>query len=100
MVKLAFIEAKRLVEYFINNEDDLTPEQLQSVTHFIQALNDRCGCLAFMLASIFNKVLESCADTYTQNIKHDWGTEFGKLIDQFLEITKLMFKNFEKKLVF
>ena len=46
-----------------------------------------------MSGGVFNKALESCADTYTQNIKHDWGTEPGSLIDQYDETTKFMFKN-------
>lgn len=49
-----------------------------------------------MLGSIFNKALESCADTYTQNIKHDWGTEPGEMIDQYSDTAKLMFKNGSK----
>lgn len=46
-----------------------------------------------MLGSIFNKALESCAETYTQNVKHEWGTEPGELVDQYSEKTKMMFKN-------
>lgn len=49
-----------------------------------------------MLGSILNKALESCADTYTQNVKHDWGTEPGELIDQYSDTAKLMFKNGSK----
>ncbi|NPV13097.1 MAG: guanosine 5'-monophosphate oxidoreductase [Ignavibacteria bacterium] len=49
-----------------------------------------------MLGSILNKALESCADTYTQNVKHDWGTEPGELVDQYSDTTKLMFKNGSK----
>ncbi|MCK9477699.1 MAG: IMP dehydrogenase [Candidatus Muirbacterium halophilum] len=46
-----------------------------------------------MSGGVFNKALESCADTYTQNKKHDWGTEPGELVDQFNETTKQMFRN-------
>jgi len=46
-----------------------------------------------MLGSIFNKALESCADTYKANIKHDGWTEPGEIIDQYDETTKFMFNN-------
>lgn len=46
-----------------------------------------------MSGGVFNKCLESCADTYTQNVKHEWGTEPGELVDQYDETTKMMFKN-------
>ena len=36
-----------------------------------------------MLGQIFNKSLESCADTYIKNIKHDGWTEPGEKIDQY-----------------
>jgi GMP reductase len=46
-----------------------------------------------MIGSILNKSLESCADTYKQNIKHDWGKEPGDIIDQYSPTTREMFKN-------
>lgn len=49
-----------------------------------------------MLGSILNKCLESCADTYTQNVKHEWGTEPGELIDQYSDTTILMFSSGSK----
>jgi len=51
------------------------------------------GADAVMVGSIFNKCLESCADTYTQNIKHDNWTEPGSLVDQYDENTINMFKS-------
>ena len=46
-----------------------------------------------MLGSILNKALESCADTYKANIKHDNWTEPGELINQYDEDIQFMFKN-------
>lgn len=46
-----------------------------------------------MLGGIFNKSLESCADTYIQNIKHNGWTEPGEKIDPSNPIYKEMFKN-------
>jgi len=48
---------------------------------------DYCMC-----GGIFNKCLESCADTYKQNKKHDWGTEPGEIVDQYSEQTKNAFE--------
>jgi len=51
------------------------------------------GADYIMLGGIFNRCLESCADTYAANIKHDNWTEPGEQVNQFDEITKLTFKN-------
>jgi len=67
---------------------------LKEVRDFIKSYalgSDFCMC-----GGVFNKALESCADTYTQNVKHDWGTEPGELVDQYSETTKLMLKNGSK----
>lgn len=67
---------------------------IKSYSDIIKALglgSDLCMC-----GGIFNKCLESCADTYTQNIKHESGTEPGYIVDQYSESTKLMFKNGSK----
>jgi len=38
------IEAKKLLEFYIENTDDLDTEQIESVKHFIKALKAGCGC--------------------------------------------------------
>ena len=44
MVKLALIEAKKLLDFYIESSDDLNAEQTESVKHFIKALRAGCGC--------------------------------------------------------
>ena len=44
MVKSALIEAKKLLEFYIESTDDLNGEQTESVKHFIKALKAGCGC--------------------------------------------------------
>ena len=44
MVKLALIEAKKLLDFYIESPDDLNAEQTESVKHFIKALRAGCGC--------------------------------------------------------
>ena len=44
MVKLALIEAKKLLDFYIESSDDLNVEQTESVKHFIKALKAGCGC--------------------------------------------------------
>lgn len=44
------------------------------------------GADAVMLGGIFNKALESCADTYMGNVKHESWTEPGKRINQYDQI--------------
>ena len=44
MVKSALIEAKKLLEFYIESPDDLNAEQTESVKHFIKALKAGCGC--------------------------------------------------------
>ena len=44
MVKSALIEAKKLLDFYIESSDDLTVEQTESVKHFIKALKAGCGC--------------------------------------------------------
>jgi len=67
---------------------------IRSYSDIIKAL--ALGSDMVMCGGIFNKALESCADTYTQNVKHEWGTEPGELIDQYSDTAKLMFKNGSK----
>lgn len=64
---------------------------LKEVRDFIKSFalgSDFC-----MSGGVFNKSLESCADTYTQNKKHDNWTEPGELVDQYSEETYKMFKS-------
>jgi hypothetical protein len=49
-----------------------------------------------MAGGVFNKALESCAETYTANIKHDSWTEPGKLINQYDEKIINLYKNGSK----
>ena len=49
----------------------------------IKALN--LGADQIMLGGVFNKALESCADTFMGNIKHEGWTEPGKKINQYDE---------------
>ena len=44
MIKSALIEAKKLLDFYIENTDDLDTEQIESVKHFIKALRAGCGC--------------------------------------------------------
>ena len=44
MVKSALIEAKKLLDFYIESTDDLNAEQTESVKHFIKALKAGCGC--------------------------------------------------------
>ena len=45
MVKSALIEAKKLLDFYIEESTaDLTTEQIKSVKHFIKALKAGCGC--------------------------------------------------------
>ena len=44
MVKSALIEAKKLLDFYIESTDDLNAEQTESLKHFIKALNAGCGC--------------------------------------------------------
>ena len=44
MVKSALIEAKKLLDFYIESTDDLDVEQTESVKHFIKALKAGCGC--------------------------------------------------------
>lgn len=44
MVKSALIEAKKLLDFYIESTDDLDIEQTESVKHFIKALRTGCGC--------------------------------------------------------
>lgn len=44
MIKTALIEARKLLDFYIEFNDDLQPEQIESVKHFIEALNAGCGC--------------------------------------------------------
>ena len=44
MVKSALIEAKKLLDFYIESTDDLDTEQIESAKHFIKALKAGCGC--------------------------------------------------------
>jgi hypothetical protein len=44
MVKSALIEAKKLLDFYIENTGDLNTEQIESVKHFIKALRSGCVC--------------------------------------------------------
>ena len=54
---------------------------LRSYSDIIKALH--LGANFCMVGGIFNKALESCADTYMGNVKHDSWTEPGKRINQY-----------------
>lgn len=49
-----------------------------------------------MIGSMMNKCLESCADTFKCNIKHETWTEPGEQVDQFDDNIKMLFKNGNK----
>ena len=44
MVETALIEAKKLLDFYIESTDDLSREQIESVKHFIKALKAGCEC--------------------------------------------------------
>ena len=44
MVKTALIEAKKLLDFYVDSTDDLDGEQIESVRHFVKALNTGCSC--------------------------------------------------------
>jgi len=62
---------------------------IRSYSDIIKSL--ALGSDMVMCGGVFNKCLESCADTYTQNIKHDNWTEPVSLVDQYDETTINMF---------
>ena len=43
-VKSALIESKKLLDFYIDNVEDLDDGQIESVKHFIKALSAGCGC--------------------------------------------------------
>lgn len=43
-LKSALIEAKELLDFYIESTDDLDKEQTKSVKNFIEALDAGCGC--------------------------------------------------------
>ena len=67
---------------------------IKSYSDIIKAIG--LGSDFCMIGGIFNRSLESCAETYTQNVKHEWGTEPGEIVDQYSETTKLMFQHGQK----
>lgn len=46
-----------------------------------------------MLGSMFNKALESCADTFAQNTKHSTWKEMGERVDQYSDEVRTKFEN-------
>ena len=44
MIKIALIEAKKLLDFYIENNDDLEDSQVESVKCFLRALKAGCGC--------------------------------------------------------
>lgn len=44
MIKTALQESKKLLEYFIDCDEDFTEEETESIKHFIKALKAGCGC--------------------------------------------------------
>lgn len=57
---------------------------IKAYSDIIKALH--LGANFCMLGGIFNKALESCADTYMGNVKHESWTEPGKKINQYDQI--------------
>ncbi len=47
MIRLALIEAKKLLDFYIESSDDLNSEKIKSVKHFIKALQAGCSCDAY-----------------------------------------------------
>jgi hypothetical protein len=44
MIKTALIESKKLLDFYIENCEDLDIQEIESVKHFILALNAGCNC--------------------------------------------------------
>ena len=45
MIKIALRQSKEILDYLLDtDEDDFTPEQIQSAARFIKALNVDCEC--------------------------------------------------------
>lgn len=44
MLKSALIESRKLLDFAIENIEDLSPEQIESVKHFLSALIVGCLC--------------------------------------------------------
>ena len=44
MIEIALIESKKLLDFYIENTDNLDAEQIESVSHFIKALKAGCSC--------------------------------------------------------
>jgi len=82
--------------YQIKKENDLkikivTDGGMKKYSDIIKAI-----CLGsdyVMIGGLFNQSLESCAPTYIQNIKHQWGIEPGEQINQYDPIYKQMLKS-------
>jgi hypothetical protein len=43
-IKVALIESRKLLDFFIEDTDGLMEDQYESVRHFIEALNVGCEC--------------------------------------------------------
>lgn len=63
----------------------------QKYSDIIKAL--ALGADYVMIGSILNKSLESCADTYYANIKHENWTEPGEKVDQYSNEVQALFKH-------
>ena len=44
IVRIALKEAKELLEHYIDFDEDLVEEEVESVKQFLKALNCGCGC--------------------------------------------------------
>lgn len=44
MIKKALQESKKLLEYFIECDEDFSEEEIESIRHFLKALKAGCGC--------------------------------------------------------
>jgi len=44
MIKTALKESKKLLQYFIDCNEDFTDEEIESIKHFLKALKAGCGC--------------------------------------------------------
>ena len=43
-IQFALRESRKLLEFYINNIDDIQESDIESITHFINALNAGCEC--------------------------------------------------------
>ena len=66
MIKSALKEARNLLDYFINSDEDYNEKEKESLTHFLKALNAGCECDSY---NGFNCGCEIRSHLYNEGLK-------------------------------